>query len=185
MRSSGVAVLIALGTLSSLGGGLLGPVYPIFLVNRLSASLVDVGALTAIFGLVAALLKVPAGRLVDQWGKERVYCLGISMAAACSLSYIFVSALPHLYIIETLYGIAYAFQGPALLAITMEMSERGRRGFLLGTFESFYDISASVAALVAVIIVSRFGFEWLFAMCSGCQASAGLFVVRFGRSRSA
>ena len=84
MRRSSVLLMITLSTLSSLGVGLLSPVYPIFVVNRFSASLVDVGVLAAVFGLVAAVFKPPAGILVDLYGKEKVFFAGV-MVGRCHM----------------------------------------------------------------------------------------------------
>ena len=178
MRRSSILFMITLSTLSSLGVGLLGPVYPIFVVNRFSASLADVGVLAAVFGLVAAVFKPPAGRLVDLYGKEKVFFAGVMVGATCSLSYFFAFDLAQLYIIEFLFGVSYALQGPSLLSWMMDISDKDKRGLFLGMFESVYDIAGAIAALLSVIIVSRFGFEPLFFMCSGCQATTGFFILK-------
>jgi len=178
MRRSEVLLVVVLCTLSSFGVGLLGPVYPIFVVNRFSASLIDVGLLAAVFGLVAAVLKAPAGRLVDLYGKEKIFFPGVMVGAACSMLYIFAFDLMQLYIIEIFFGVSYALQSPALLALMMDISDKDNRGLFLGMFESASDIAGAVAALLSVIIVSMFGFEPLFFICSGCQATTGFFVLK-------
>jgi len=178
MRKSPILFMITLSILSSLGVGLLGPIYPIFVVNHFSASLVDVGVLSAVFSLVAALFKAPAGRLSDLYEREKIFFAGIMMGSICSLSYIFAFDLIHLFIIEFFFGISFALQRPALLALMTDMSDKDKRGLFLGMFESVYDIAWAVAALLSGIIVSMFGFELLFFMCSGFQASTGFFVLK-------
>ncbi|MGB9740915.1 MAG: MFS transporter [Candidatus Bathyarchaeia archaeon] len=178
MRKSSMLFVTTLSTLSTLGVGLLGPVYPIFIINRFSASTVDLGILYALFCLTTAFFKVLAGRLVDVFGKGKVFFVGVVVGALCSLSYIFASSLLQLYLIEFFYGFSYALQRPALLAIMFEVSNSGRRGLFLGMFESIYDFTEAFAAIFSVIIVSRFGFEPLFLMCSGCQAATGILILR-------
>lgn len=97
MQKQTILPLIAVGTLSSLGVGLLGPVYPIFVVNRFSASLIDLGLLYTIILLTAALVKAPAGRLVDLYGKEKIFFTGLMLGATCTLAYTFVSNILQLY----------------------------------------------------------------------------------------
>ncbi len=181
MRSKPVVSLVLLGTLSSFGVGLLGPIYPIFVVNRFSASLMDLGALYALLCLTVAFFKVPAGRLVDLYGKSKVFFIGVLLSASASLSYIFASNLTHLYIIEFAFGLSAALQRPSLLSLMAEAGGEGKRGLLFGLFESSYDIAEALAALLAAFIVSRLGFETLFVICSGCQATSGLLMLRSGR----
>jgi MFS family permease len=181
MLKSSVLLLIALSTLNSLGVGLLGPVYPIFVVNRFSASFVDIGLLYAVFCLVAALFKIPAGKLVDVHGEERVLFIGVMVGAACSLAYIVTSNLIQLYIIEFFFGISYALQRPSLLTLVSNLGGKERKGLFLGMFESFYDVAEAMAAVLSTIIASKVGFEPLFLLCSGFQATTGFFVLKISK----
>jgi len=83
-----------------------------------------------------------------------------------------------LYVIEFFFGLSVALQRPALPSLTIDMSEKGKRGLFLGMFESAYDIASAVVALLSVIVVSRFGFESLFFICSSCQATTGFFILK-------
>jgi MFS family permease len=179
--SRALMLVITLSTLYSLGVGLLGPIYPIFVVNRFSASVLDIGILYAIFCLVAAVFKIVSGRLADTYGKERIFLAGVIMGALCSLGYIYVLSLPQLYIVEFFFGVAHAFQRPSLLALMVDLSDKKRRSTVLGVFESVYDVTEAVAAMLATVIASRIGFETLFLICSGCQATTGLVVFKYKR----
>ncbi len=63
----------------------------------------------------------------------------------------------------------------------VDLSDKKRRGTVLGMFESIYDITEAAAALLATIIASKIGFETLFFICSGCQATTGLFILKYKR----
>lgn len=181
MLKSAVLFAIALSTLSALGVGLLGPIYPIYVVNRFSVSFVDVGVLYAVFCCVAAVFKMFGGRLADVYGKEKIFLIGVVMGALCSLGYVFASDLLHLYIIEFFFGISYALQRPSFLVLMADMSEKDTRGLFFGMSESICDIAEATAAVLSVIIVSRIGFEPLFFACSACQATAGICVIKLKR----
>lgn len=174
-----VSLIITMSSLSSLGVGLLGPIYPIFVLNRFSASIVDIGMLLTVFGIVSALFKVLAGKLIDIYGAKKVFFIGIALGAPCSLAYIFAFNLAQLYIIEFLFGLSYAFQNPSRLALIMDANNGERRGLVLGIFESAYDFAGSVAAMVAAIMVSNFGFEAIFYACFGCQMITALLTLKF------
>ena len=87
MKRSSILLTVISSTFSSLGVALLGPVYTIFVINRFSASIIDVGILSAIFSLVAAIFKVPAGRLTDLYGKEKIFLIGIIAGTLFTLLY--------------------------------------------------------------------------------------------------
>lgn len=173
----GLTLIVTLSFLSSLAMGLLGPIYPLFVLNRFSATILDVGLLFTIFGLSSALFKVVAGKMVDAYGKEKIFLVGTLSGAACSLGYIFVSSVFQLYLLEFISGISCALEGPARLAMIAEAGGRKRRGLLFGISESAYEVAGSLAALVATIIVSNFGFESIFIACSGCQIISGLIIL--------
>jgi MFS family permease len=141
----------------------------------------DIGLLYAVFCLVAALFKVVAGRLSDVYGKERIFFAGVIMGALCSLSYIYVPNIVSLYIIEFFFGISYALQRPSLLALIVDLGDKKKRGTVLGMFESIYDITEAAAALLSTVIATKIGFETLFFICSGCQATTGIFILKYKR----
>ena len=103
-----LTLIVTLSFLSSLGAGLLGPVYPLFVLNRFSVSVVDVGFLLTVFGFSSALFKVIAGKMVDAYDKEKIFLSGVILGAACSLAYIFASDVIQLYLLEFLSGVSYA-----------------------------------------------------------------------------
>ena len=182
LKSSRALMLaLALSTLYSLGVGLLGPIYPIFVINRFSATVVDVGLLYALFCGVAAVFKVIAGRLADIYCKERVFFAGVMMGALCSLGYIYVPNITSLYLIEFIFGISYALQRPSILALMVDLGQKKKSGTILGMFESIYDITEAVAAFLSTVIITKVGFETLFFICSGCQATTGIFVLKYKR----
>jgi MFS family permease len=176
-----LTITLALSTLYSLGVGLLGPIYPIFIINRFSATVVDLGFLYALFCGVTAIFKVVTGKLTDVYGKERVLCAGVMIGSLCSLGYVYAPNITSLYIIEFLFGISYALQRPSILALMMDLSGKKKRGTILGIFESIYDITEAAAALLSTVIATKIGFEALFFICSGCQATTGVFILKYRR----
>lgn len=172
-----LAAVTAVGMLSSLCSGLLGPVYPIFVLQRVQGNLTDVGMLYALFYLTSAVFKIYAGKLVDKYGKTRIFVLGGIMGALCTLGYALSFTSLHLYVLEFFNGVAYALQRPAFLVLLTEATKPQSRGFEMGIFDSVYDLAGVIASLVSVLIVVSFGFDFLFYLCSGFQATSGFVVL--------
>ena len=178
MQRLSIKMMVTLISFSSLGIGFLGPVYSIFVVRQFSVSFLHAGILSAIFLATSAIFKMPAGRLVDKYGKWKILFIGIVGCGLSSLSYILAFDIIHLYVIEIIYGISFAFQRPALLTLMAVVSDKPSQGLLLGIFDSIDDISGAFAALVSGIVVSSLGFEPLFFLCFFCYSISGLFILR-------
>ncbi|MEM3578763.1 MAG: hypothetical protein QXL54_00875 [Candidatus Bathyarchaeia archaeon] len=56
-----------------------------------------------------------------------------------------------------------------------------RKQTLLGMFESIYDITEVAVALSSTLIATKIGFEILFFICSGCQATTSIFTLKCKR----
>lgn len=178
MRREQILFMVTLSTLSSLGAGLLGSIYTIFVLNRFPASTLDLGILLSVFGFSSAIFKMVSGKMIDMYGKKVIFLVGVILGALCSLAYIFACDIMHLYLIEFFLGLSYALQDPARLTLIIEASGKRRKGLIIGLSESAYDIAGSIAAFIAAAIVSMAGFEPVFIICSGCQIMAGIMVLR-------
>ncbi|MEM2875727.1 MAG: MFS transporter [Candidatus Bathyarchaeia archaeon] len=171
-----LAAIITVGALSSLCLGLVGPVYPIFVLQRVKGSLTDIGLLYAIFYFTSATIKIFAGKLVDKYGKERIFVLGGIVGAICTWGYVLSSNQIHLYLLEFINGLAYALQRPAFLVLLAEATKSKSRGFEMGVFDSIYDLAGALASLASALIVVSFGFDFLFYLCSGFQVTSGFVI---------
>lgn len=176
-----LTLIVTLSFLSSLGVGLLGPIYPLFVLNRFSASVVDVGLLLTVFGLSSALFKIISGKMVDIYDEKRIFLIGVILGAGSSLAYMFVSNIIQLYLLELISGISCALEDPARLVMISDLSGRKKRGLIFGISESAYELAGSLATLIAAIIVSNFGFESIFIACSGCQVMSGLMILSLSK----
>jgi len=173
-----IKTVITLISFSSLGLGFLGPVYSVFIVRNFQASVFHAGMLSAIFLLTSAVFKMPAGKLVDKHGKWKILFIGLIGCGVSSLFYIFAFDIIHLYIIEFVYGVAFAFQRPSLLALMAVVSNKPSRGMLLGMFDSVDDIAGATAAVVSGAVVSSLGFNTLFLLCFLCYFTSGMFLLK-------
>src|SRR3990172_1185286 len=175
--------IIAASVFSSLYAGLVGPVYPIFVLQKFSGAITDIGLLYATFYITSAGLKLFTGRLVDKFGKVPIFLIGGSISAACTLAYTLNFNITQLYMLEILNGVAYALQRPAFLVLLTDVTSSKKRGRQMGMFDSVDDLAGAVSSLVSVLIVASFGFQFLFSLCSGFQATSGLIVLTSRKRR--
>ncbi|MEM3517588.1 MAG: MFS transporter [Nitrososphaerales archaeon] len=176
--SRALALVILIGVLNSASIGLIGPVYPIFVTNRLAGSLSDVGLLYAVFYLSSAFLKIVTGKFSDIYGRHKIFLFGAFLGAIATFGYTLASNIAHLFILEFLNGTAFAFERPALIALTVDLSKPENLGFSVGLLDSFTDLIIALTSLLVAIVVGLFDIDYLFYLCSGLQAMSGFLVIR-------
>ena len=174
-----IFIVVAIASvLSSLTVGLIGPIYPIFITEKISASIINVGMIYAVFYAVGAFVKLPAGKLADKYGKAKLLFIGGTLGAGCTFGYTLSSTIWHLILIEVLNGCAYAITRPAMLALLAEITNPKKRGFQMGFFDSVYDFSIAGSAFVTGVVVSLYGFAFLFYLCTVLQLSSGVLAYK-------
>lgn len=97
----------------------------------------DFGWLVALVALPAAIFAIPSGMVVDKWGSKRVLlCAGV-IGVTANCIYLFAEALPLIYAVRLLEGLATVHiytAGPALLMATTDGDRRTRAMTLWSTY---------------------------------------------------
>jgi len=157
--------ILALALIESMGMmslGLLAPVYSVYLVNRISISIIDLGLIYMEFNIVSAIFKGIIGYIVEVIDRKKLYVFGAFLNTLTFISYIFANNVFHLIIIEFMSGVAYAIEGPITLSLLTEMLDDKKYGREIGIVEFAKEISVAIASLVAGIVVVIIGYEAVF-----------------------
>ncbi|MEM2914127.1 MAG: MFS transporter, partial [Candidatus Bathyarchaeia archaeon] len=124
----------------------------------------------------SAVLKILAGKLVDKYGKTKIFVFGGVLGAMCTWGYILSFSPVHLYLLEFFNGLAYALQSPAFFVLLSEATCPQNRGFEIGIFDSIYDLAGAAASIISGSIVAIFGFDFIFYVCSGFQVASSFLI---------
>lgn len=169
-----VKKLIAIESVFLFGFGLFSPIYAIF-VERIGGNILDVGIAYFIFLICMATLELPMGRLADKYGRKPFLVTAYLLVASVFISYIFITKVYHLFILQFLYGVALAVGDPAWDAWFSRSLDKSKESFEWGLFHMSTGYAEAISALIGGAIAYFIGFKTLFFL-SACFALISAFI---------
>ncbi len=171
-------IFLAAETIVFFAGGLLGPLYAVF-VEGIGGDVLIVGASWSVFMLLSGVGLLVSGRIVDKMTSEKPVIMASHLIHALGfLGYLLVSSPVHLFAVQVLLGIATAMGYPSRESWFTRFIDKDKIAFQWATWEATYSITVAVAALIGALVVSIYGFPVLFVSMS-VLAFAGLIVSAF------
>lgn len=168
LRVGRVVKYFILADLALLAGwGLIGPVFSVYVVETVAgATLATVGMAAAIYWVLKSLLQLPIASFLDRHEGERddfiVLVGGLFASAFTAVAYVFITKTWHLYLVEMLHAVAFAFYVPAWSAIFSRHLDRDRVSFDWSLDSTVAGLSAGISGFFGGMIAYSFGFTWVF-----------------------
>jgi len=110
---------------------LAGPFWILFFSDGLGLSASQWGLLTLVAGGVRMALAIPAGRLMDRYGRRRLMIPMMILIPLIPLWFIFARGFTDLVILMVLKGTINAFLLPGFMSLVADFTPRERRGRVL------------------------------------------------------
>lgn len=114
----------------------------------------------ALFGMMFGAVAI--GPLADRLGRRKVILGAITLASAGALANAFAWDAPSFAALRFLTGVGLGGAVPNIVALMSDLSPTTRRSTLTTIMLSFYSIGAMVSALVAMLLIPKFGWEATF-----------------------
>lgn len=138
-------------------GGLLGPIYALF-VEKIGGDLLDASSAFALFMLTAGIVVLVLAFWEDKSKHLRKFVIaGYGIHVLGSAMYLLVDSPLMLFIVQAVLGIAVALKDPAYDAL-FSLSERKHLALAWGEWESVDYITLGLGALLGGFIANTFGF---------------------------
>ncbi|HEX5176460.1 MAG TPA: MFS transporter, partial [Chthoniobacteraceae bacterium] len=118
------------------------------LQRELNASVVDVQWVIEAYALLLSAFLLMGGSLGDQFGRRRIYLLGIIIFSAASACCGFASSIGQLIGARAAQGLGAALLVPGSLAIISSAFPVAERGRAIGTWSGFSAITAAVGPVL-------------------------------------
>ena|SRR3989338_6888924 len=153
--------------------GLLGPVFAIFLLEKIAAGNVAEGAKIAGFATLAywatkSLLQIPIARYLDKNHGEIddfwFYVTGCIMTGFIPFGFLFASLAWHIYVLQILHAAGMAMVVPASYAIFIRHTDKGKEAYESGLDSTLLGIGAGVAGALGGILAGYIGFQLIFVL---------------------
>ncbi|MBU4536768.1 MFS transporter [Patescibacteria group bacterium] len=160
--SKPIRILLVTNSLVLIAGSMLGPIYALF-IEGIGGNLLDVSIVAAGFSLIAGITTLIIGRLSDDVKEsELIIVVGYTLMGLGFISYMFVDSVLSLFMVGALIGFAEAIYSPAFDGVYTKHMEKETAGNVWGIWEAMNYFAGATGALMGGLLVSRYGFDFIF-----------------------
>jgi EmrB/QacA subfamily drug resistance transporter len=133
-----------------------------FLQARLNATALDVQWVVESYALFLSALLLIGGSLGDQYGRRRIFIIGIVLFAAASGACGLASDIRQLIVARAFQGLGAALLVPGSLAIIGNSFSDQDRGRAIGTWSGFSAITAAIGPLLGGWLIEHISWRAVF-----------------------
>ena len=151
--------------------GLLGPVFAIFLLEKIAVGDIVNGAkiagfATLFYWLTRSILQIPIGHYLDKNHGEIddfwFYVIGVIITGLVPFGFLF-SYLPwHIYLLQVFHAIGMSMIIPSSYAIFIRHIDKGREAYESGLDSTLLGVGAGITGAIGGIMVGYIGFQLIF-----------------------
>jgi MFS family permease len=163
------------------GWGLITPIFPIFIINKIQGGTVlVVGIASAIYWIVKALLAFPIGTLLDKYAGEKDDFLflisGFFIASIVPFGFVFAMYPWHIYLLQFFYAVGMAMAISGWRAIFTKNIDKGKEASEWSLDDSLLGFGTGVAGIFSGYMVLNFGFISSF-IVAGTLGLMGVLII--------
>lgn len=149
------------------GWGFMAPVFSIFIIQTIpGATLITVGAATAVYWIVKSLFQLPVALFLDRHPGERddFYALvtGLLLAGIAALLFLTVHSVTGVITVAALQGLAFGLYTPSWSALFARHLDRTHFSFDWSLDSTSVGLASGIAGLVGGAVAATFGFPSIF-----------------------
>ncbi|CAA9285683.1 MAG: Uncharacterized MFS-type transporter [uncultured Chloroflexi bacterium] len=157
--------------LLSIGSGVLVPTLPLY-ADSFGVSLSLVSVAVAAEGLGTLIGDVPAGSLLERYGRKPVMVAGTLCLTVATLALVFLQHFPALVVLRLLAGVATAMWNISRMAYLTDVVPVRDRGRALSTFGGISRIGVFIGPAIGGVIGATFGLVASFYVSAFAAAIA-------------
>lgn len=132
------------------------------LQQQLDASVTGIQWVVNAYTLFLAALILPGGSLGDQYGRRRVFLVGVGIFAAASLWCGLSPNLPSLLAARAAQGVGGALLTPGSLAIISATYEGEAEGRAIGLWAGFSALTSALGPVLGGWLIDAVSWRWIF-----------------------
>lgn len=144
----------------------------LYAVDRFGASDTAAGLVVGSFVLGAVVTRLVTPPAMAAYGRRRTMVVAMSLYVLSTAAYLLASTLPLLIGVRFLQGMCFGAGGTVLATAVQSIIPPSRRSEGTGWFSSAMTLSSAIGPMTALIVSSRFGYDWLFVTATVITAGA-------------
>jgi len=164
------------------GWGLVGPVFALFIMDRIEgANFVVVGAATAVYWFAKSALQIPVAVLLDRNKGEtddfRVLITAFLIAGFSALSYLLVHTISGLLLVALLQGIAFGLYVPSWSSLFSRHLDKEHYSLDWSLDSTVLGFASGITALVGGILATSIGFGAVFIFAAVLSFASAVLLI--------
>ena len=137
-------------------------------------------SLYSIEGVAGLFGRVICGYLADRFGPRKVIVGGLALQAVGIYSYIYVSQLPHFYVLAAVLGIVYGGVMPLYSVLAREYFSQSVMGTVLGAAGITSSLGMAFGPVAGGWLYDTYGtYHWLYIASAAVGVAAALMALAF------
>lgn len=168
--------IFIINNFTALGFHILTPTLPKYTLS-LGFSSDIAGLVITMFTITAIMIRVFAGRILDNRKKKGILIFSLILISAAVLGYSRSTTITALIFFRLLHGIGWGLTTTANSTIAAESLPVDRLGRGIGIFGIGSSLASAIAPNLGLQIVDAFGFSAMFLISSGLAVTGGLISI--------
>jgi MFS family permease len=140
-----------------------------------------VGVYFAIYSVVAVLVRLGGGRIMDRLGLRTMVAPAMTVTAIGIALIAGTGHFPMLDLAAIIGGIGHGYAYPALSALVIARTHPGAIGRSSSIYTSLYDFGSMAGPYALGIMAAAAGYGWMFVMAGAFALMAGVYFVAVER----
>lgn len=171
-----IRCLLLADSLVLISMAMLGPIYALF-VKKIGGDLLDASYAYGTYAIIAGITTFFSGRYSDKLKEnELILVFGYCLMGLGFFGYIFVSSIWMMLVIQVMIGLGEAIYSPAFDALYSKHLKDDEHGKTWGTWEGVKYFTAAIGALTGGLLVTFFGFNFMFFVMGSFCFFSGLYI---------
>lgn len=133
-----------------------------FLKEGLGISMLNVGFVTALFGIGTGAGALLGGAFIDRLGHKRSLIVALVVSTATILPIAGAQNLNTAYVLLFLFGMAFGYYETVYFALSMDFSDPRIAATMFAVFMAIGNLGIGLGQSLAGILVDNVGFRWTF-----------------------
>lgn len=134
----------------------------LYAVERFGASDTLAGVVTGSFVLGAVVTRIVTPPAMEAWGRRRSMVVAMVVYVLSSAAYLVAFSAPLLIGVRFVQGMCFGAGATVLATAVQSIIPPSRRAEGTGWFSTAMTASSAVGPMTAILVVDRFGYQWLF-----------------------
>lgn len=153
-----------------IGGFMLVPVLPLYLLDELHVSKSVVGGILSTYMVGSLCMRPVSGFLVDQFPRKPLFLLCAGLFVLQFGGYLLVSTLLLLAVIRALHGMCFGMLTTTAATLAVDVIPLPKLGTGIGIYGMMGSLAMALGPMIGMLVAEAASYEGVFLAALGCAA---------------